>query len=205
MTVGLELALLYTGGIGLGGYLRLLPAVYLVFLSLALMTALALLFSTFSTPALSALFTFFLWIIGHFGSDLQSFGKLTKSASVQWLCRILYYVIPNLSNFSNHRQPQRYPGAPAFPADRSLRHRWAPRFIASFIAHSSLRLPSRSSCAGISNERGPGSTYTGNLAFYRNMPGLCRADQAGAGSARIAAAANRDRTRICCTSALPRS
>ncbi len=100
MTVGLELALLYAGRIGLGGYLRLLPAVYLVFLSLALVTALALLFSTFSTPALSALFSFFLWIAGHFGKDLQSFGEITKSASVKWICNILYYVIPNFSNFS---------------------------------------------------------------------------------------------------------
>jgi ABC-type transport system involved in multi-copper enzyme maturation permease subunit len=100
MTVGLELALLYTGRIELAGYIRLLPAVYLIFLSLALVTALALLFSTFSTPALSALFTFFLWIIGHFGRDLQAFGELTKSASVKWFCLILYYVIPNFSNFA---------------------------------------------------------------------------------------------------------
>jgi len=100
MTVGLELALLYTGRIELAGYFRLLPAVYLIFLSLALVTALALLFSTFSTPALSALFTFFLWIIGHFGKDLQAFGELTKSASVKWFCLILYYVIPNFSNFA---------------------------------------------------------------------------------------------------------
>ncbi len=100
MTVGLELALLYTGSIGLGGHLRVLPAVYLVFLSLALTTALALLFSTFSTPALSALFTFFLWLIGHFGKDLQNFGELTKSAPVSWICRVLYYVLPNLANFS---------------------------------------------------------------------------------------------------------
>jgi ABC-type transport system involved in multi-copper enzyme maturation permease subunit len=99
MTVGLALAMLYTGRIGAGAYVRLLPAVFLIFLSLALITALALLFSTFSTPALSALFTFFLWIIGHFGKDLQSFGELTKSASIRELCKILYYVIPNLSNF----------------------------------------------------------------------------------------------------------
>ncbi|MBN1566441.1 MAG: ABC transporter permease subunit [Acidobacteria bacterium] len=99
MTVGLALAMLYTGQIDAGGYLRLLPAVYLIFLSLALITALALLFSTFSTPALSALFTFFLWIIGHFSRDLLSFGELTESAAVRGLCRILYYVIPNLSNF----------------------------------------------------------------------------------------------------------
>ena len=99
MTVGVALAMLYTGRIGPGAYLRLLPAVFLIFLSLALITALALLFSTFSTPALSALFTFFLWIIGHFSKDLLSFGELTQSSSVKWLCRILYYVIPNLSNF----------------------------------------------------------------------------------------------------------
>jgi ABC-type transport system involved in multi-copper enzyme maturation permease subunit len=99
MTVGLELALLYTHRIGMGGYLRVLPAVFLVFMSLALTTALALLFSTFSTPALSALFTFFLWVIGHFGKDLQEFGALTKSASASWLCRIFYYLLPNLHNF----------------------------------------------------------------------------------------------------------
>ena len=99
MAAGLELVLLYHGGVGLGAYLRLLPAVYLIFLSLSLTTALALLFSTFSTPALSALFTFFLWVIGHFGNDLQQFGELIKSASMQWFCRVLYYVIPNFSNF----------------------------------------------------------------------------------------------------------
>lgn len=99
MTVGLELALLYTGRASAGAHLRVLPAVFLVFLSLALTTALALLFSTFSTPALSAVFTFFLWVIGHFGKDLQSFGELAKSVSVQWICRTLYYILPNLSNF----------------------------------------------------------------------------------------------------------
>jgi len=100
MTAGLELALLYTGRIGLGGHLRVLPAVFLIFLSLALTTALALLFSTFSTPALSAVFTFFLWVIGHFGKDLQHFGELTKSAAVGRLCQALYYILPNLANFS---------------------------------------------------------------------------------------------------------
>ncbi len=100
MTAGLELTLAYIGRVDWGGHLRVLPAVYLIFLSLALITALALLFSTFSTPALSALFTFFLWVIGHFGSDLLDFGELTKSTAVKWICRVLYYVIPNFSNFN---------------------------------------------------------------------------------------------------------
>jgi ABC-type transport system involved in multi-copper enzyme maturation permease subunit len=99
MTVGLALAMMYAGHIRAGAYLRLLPAVFLIFLSLALITALALLFSTFSTPALSALFTFFLWIIGHFSKDLLSFGEIADSASIRWICRVLYYAIPNLSNF----------------------------------------------------------------------------------------------------------
>jgi len=99
MTVGLALAMLYTGGIEAGGYVRLLPAAYMIFLSLALITALALLFSTFSSPALSAIFTFFLWVIGHFGADLLRFAELTKSTSITWLCRVLYYVIPNFANF----------------------------------------------------------------------------------------------------------
>ena len=100
MTAGLELALMYTGKAGVAAYVRIVPAAYLIFLSLALVTALALLFSTFSTPALSAVFTFFLWIAGHFGQDLIDFGALTKSAPVQWICRFFYYVLPNLSNFN---------------------------------------------------------------------------------------------------------
>jgi len=99
MTAGLELALLYHGRIGLAAHMLLLPAVYLVFLSLALVTALALLFSTFSTPALSALFTFFLWIIGHFGNDLLGFGEISKVVHTKGLCRCLNYVIPNFSIF----------------------------------------------------------------------------------------------------------
>ena len=99
MTAGLELALLYHGETGWSVFLHLLPAVFLIFLSLSLVTALALLFSTFSTPALSALFTFFLWVVGHFGRDLLQFGEISKSVSVQWICTGIYYVIPNLSIF----------------------------------------------------------------------------------------------------------
>ncbi len=46
------------------------------------------------------MFTFFLWIIGHFGRDLQSFGAITKSAAAGWICHALYYILPNLANFN---------------------------------------------------------------------------------------------------------
>ena len=99
MTAGIVLALLYTGTGDPWSYVRILPAVFMIFLSLCLVTALALFFSTFSTPVLSVLFTLFLWIIGHFGNDIKTFGELTKSAAAGWLCRILYYALPNFSNF----------------------------------------------------------------------------------------------------------
>jgi ABC-type transport system involved in multi-copper enzyme maturation permease subunit len=100
MTAGLELTLAFNGGISLENCLRILPAVYLIFLSLALTTAVALLFSSFSTPALAALFTFFLWVIGHFNADLLKFAQLTKAATAEIVAGILYYVLPNISNFN---------------------------------------------------------------------------------------------------------
>ena len=99
MTAGLELALLYYGEVSWSGVLRLLPAVFLIYLSLALVTALALLFSTFSTPALSALFTFFLWVAGHFNRDLLQVSEFTDSVLVKWICTGMYYLVPNLSVF----------------------------------------------------------------------------------------------------------
>jgi len=99
MAAGLMLTLLYQGGIDRYTYLNLLPAIYLTLLSLMVTTALALVFSTFATPALSALFTFFLWVAGHFNADLLEFGNLAKTPGLKWLTRVFYYVIPNISNF----------------------------------------------------------------------------------------------------------
>jgi ABC-type transport system involved in multi-copper enzyme maturation permease subunit len=99
MTAGLELALLCQGETGWSVFLNLLPAAFMIFLSLAIVTALALLFSTFSSPALSACFTFFLWIIGHFGRDLLQLGEFSKSVLAKWICYGIYYVIPNLAVF----------------------------------------------------------------------------------------------------------
>jgi ABC-type transport system involved in multi-copper enzyme maturation permease subunit len=101
MTIGLWLSMLYQGGIEPAGYARILPAVFLIFLSLALTTAIALVFSTFSTPALSALFTLFLWMAGHFSYDLHEFGEMTKSPVMRWTFRALYYALPNFSNFTS--------------------------------------------------------------------------------------------------------
>jgi ABC-type transport system involved in multi-copper enzyme maturation permease subunit len=101
MTAGLVLTLAYHGALPWQSYALLLPAAYLIFLSLALTTAVALVFSTFSTPALSALFTFFLWVIGHFNSDLLGFAQWTKSGVAEAIFTVLYYALPNIANFSS--------------------------------------------------------------------------------------------------------
>src|SRR5687768_12314371 len=51
----------------------LLKAVVLIGIELMLVTALALFFSTFSSPFLSAVLTIGLWVIGHFNADLRNF------------------------------------------------------------------------------------------------------------------------------------
>ena len=77
----------------------LLAAIALIFVQLALVTAIALFFSTFSSPLLSAVFTFSLFIVGHFGADLKHFENVVESRPVVYLARAVYYLLPNLAPF----------------------------------------------------------------------------------------------------------
>ena len=61
--------------------------------------AIALFFSTFSTPILSAALTFGLFIAGHFSSDLRNFDQVVDSPAAVRLARALYWVLPNLAQF----------------------------------------------------------------------------------------------------------
>lgn len=78
---------------------RLLKAILLLFAQLALVTAVALLFSTFSSPLLSAALTFGLFIVGHFNQDLRNFEAVVDSRALGTVLRGLYYVLPNLAPF----------------------------------------------------------------------------------------------------------
>ncbi len=61
---------------------RLLIAIGLIFAELMLVTALALFFSTFSSPLLATLLTLGLWVAGHFNADLRNFETVVDSAAV---------------------------------------------------------------------------------------------------------------------------
>jgi len=77
----------------------LLKSILLIFVELMLITALALFFSTFSTPLLSAALTFGFYIVGHFNNDLRNFEKVVDSPTVAWIARAFYHVLPDLSAF----------------------------------------------------------------------------------------------------------
>jgi ABC-type transport system involved in multi-copper enzyme maturation permease subunit len=79
--------------------LRLLIAIALIVAELALVTAIALFFSTFSSPLLSAVLTLGLWVTGHFNSDLRNLENVVDSEGIGWIGRILYYLLPNLAPF----------------------------------------------------------------------------------------------------------
>jgi ABC-2 type transport system permease protein len=77
----------------------MLKATLLIFMELMLITAVALFFSTFSSPILSAAFTFGVFIVGNFNADLKNFDKIVESRPAIWLARAVYHVMPDLSAF----------------------------------------------------------------------------------------------------------
>lgn len=100
MGVGVSLALLYVSHGWDPLIPKIWPAVLLIYMELMLLTATALLFSSFSSPALSALLTFMVFIIGHFSADLKSLADSLGSTGARWLFTGLYYLLPNLANYS---------------------------------------------------------------------------------------------------------
>jgi ABC-type transport system involved in multi-copper enzyme maturation permease subunit len=78
---------------------RLMIAILLTFVELMLITAVALFFSTFSTPLLSAALTFGIYVAGHFNTELRNFDQVVTSKAAAWLARALYHVLPDLSAF----------------------------------------------------------------------------------------------------------
>ncbi len=77
----------------------ILKALVLILVELMLVTAIAVFFSTFSTPMLSAALTFGLYVVGHFSADLRNFQQVVDSPLAARLARGLYWVLPNLAQF----------------------------------------------------------------------------------------------------------
>jgi ABC-type transport system involved in multi-copper enzyme maturation permease subunit len=94
--MGAGLILLASGMEGRLTWELLLP-VTLTFVKLMVITAIAVLFSTFSTPTLSALFTLALVVVGSLAGDLKLFATTFGGPGLQWVIAALYWVLPNLA------------------------------------------------------------------------------------------------------------
>ncbi len=77
----------------------LLKAVVLILFELMIVTAIALFFSTFSTPMLSAALTIGLFVAGHFSADLRNLDQVLDSPVATGLARAVYWALPNLAQF----------------------------------------------------------------------------------------------------------
>jgi ABC-type transport system involved in multi-copper enzyme maturation permease subunit len=79
---------------------RILLAIGFTFLELLILTAIAILFSTFSTPTLSAIYTLLIFVIGRLSADLMQFASQFGSPSLKAMVIVLYYLLPNLDRFN---------------------------------------------------------------------------------------------------------
>ena len=100
MTVGLALALYYVQGTLRPEDASILLAVFFILLQLTLLTGIALLFSCYSSPLLSTIFTLGLYVMGLFSADMRTFGALSKSRFLEGVTTVLYYLLPNFNSFN---------------------------------------------------------------------------------------------------------
>jgi ABC-type transport system involved in multi-copper enzyme maturation permease subunit len=73
-----------------------LLSLYFSWEKIVVITAVALVFSLFSTSTASAVtFTFFFWIMGHFSTELLFMARRTSQPLLLLVCKLSYYIFPN--------------------------------------------------------------------------------------------------------------
>src|SRR5258708_26667847 len=100
MALGLLLVMVYVKHTLERSDLAVLVAVYFILLKLALIVALALLFSCFTTPLLAILFTVGLYIVGLYLQELRNLPVNVMSHAMAAFTKWLSYLLPNFENFN---------------------------------------------------------------------------------------------------------
>ena len=100
MGVGLFLALLYLRQTVERSDVTVFVAVYFIWLKLALVVALALLFSCFTTPLLAILFTVGIYIAGLYVQELRDLPKEVMSPTLAAFTKWFSYLLPNFENYN---------------------------------------------------------------------------------------------------------
>jgi ABC-type transport system involved in multi-copper enzyme maturation permease subunit len=84
-----------------GGFdLKILLYFCMLYLELLIIVAISLLFSSFTTPILSFIFTVSLYLIGHIMWTFNEFKSLLHSKLWLTTAHALYYLLPNLDKFN---------------------------------------------------------------------------------------------------------
>lgn len=77
-------------------------ALFLLGMELAVIVAVATLFSSFTTPLLASLFTVGIYAVGHMTRELVALGKQADLEGVKRVADTLYRVLPDLEMFNVH-------------------------------------------------------------------------------------------------------
>ncbi|MFC1726330.1 ABC transporter permease [candidate division KSB1 bacterium] len=80
--------------------LSLIKSIVLIFFEMILIIAFSTLFSTFSTPTLSAVYSIIIYIMGHLSKEAYLITQKNNPENGISLIKIIYYIIPNLENFN---------------------------------------------------------------------------------------------------------
>jgi len=99
MSVGFYLAMFIMMRQFTGADANILIAVYFLLLEFLVVIGLALLFSSFSTPLLSAIFALSMFVAGTFAADLREFARMAHGPQ-RWLASSISYLIPNLASLN---------------------------------------------------------------------------------------------------------
>jgi len=100
MALGLLLVMIYVKHSLERSDAVVLVAVYFILLKLALIVALALLFSCFTTPLLAILFTVGFYIVGLYVQELRNLPVEVMSPAMTAFTKGLSYLLPNFGNFN---------------------------------------------------------------------------------------------------------
>jgi Cu-processing system permease protein len=99
MAVGVFLSLLYVAHRFEKADLWVLVALYFIVLEFLVVCALALFFSTFTTPLMAAVFSFALFVVGSLADDLRSFARVADGFTGP-IATAVAYLVPNFSTFN---------------------------------------------------------------------------------------------------------
>jgi len=78
----------------------LLPAIGLLWIEQLVMISVALLFSSFSSPILSSVFTLSVFVMGHLSWSLRLLERRMTTTAGRLLCETLYWLLPNLERLN---------------------------------------------------------------------------------------------------------